>query len=106
MITPIQGQKREVHTITPNNKRPRIEYNPSTRCENNFRELLTYIVTHLPHSYLNTRHYQHICSDIEDECLRRYPNLDWKDDYDRLIIHSIPLQYLLLDHQLDEPTEL
>ena len=105
MITPIEGQKKKIHIIPPN-EQPRIQNDSSTRCENDFQEFLRYIFINLPHSYLNTRHYQHICSDIEDECLRRYPNLDWKDDYDRLIIHSIPLQYLLLDHQLDEPTEL
>jgi hypothetical protein len=96
---PIRSNKKThiIHRVEPKSPTQRDEY---------FRKLLAYVVTNLPHAYLNTRHYQHICSDIEDECLRRYPNLDWKDDYDRLIIHSIPLQYLLLDHQLDEPTEL
>jgi hypothetical protein len=102
-MDPIKKQKT-IHIIPP--KRHRVEFDPSERSENDFRELLTYVVTHLPHSYLNTRHYQHICSDIEGEFNRRYPNEGWKDNYDRLIIDTIPLQYLLLKHQLDDPVEL
>ena len=103
-MDPIKNQKI-IHVIPPN-KKHRVEFDSSERSENDFRELLTYVVKHLPHYYLNTRHYQHICSDIEDEFNRRYPNEDWKDDYDRLIIQTIPLQYLLLDHQMDDPIEL
>ena len=46
-MDPIKNQKI-IHVIPPN-KKHRVEFDSSERSENDFRELLTYVVKHLPH---------------------------------------------------------
>ncbi|MEC8677927.1 MAG: hypothetical protein VXX85_03640, partial [Candidatus Margulisiibacteriota bacterium] len=85
-MDPVKNQK--IINIIPPNKKHRVEFDPSERSEKDFREVLTYVVKHLPHSYLNTQHYPHICSDMGAECTLRYPDEDWTVGSDRRFCQS------------------